>query len=181
MGHLFSSSEETRYYWLEHQNEDFGAYIWRDAIRRSSKARSRLTFLEMWLAEGSCMKRAFLYILASKTSSYRCIPVTTVSFYQFWPVLFLLWAFLFKNPHLKIFHWKLKRCLFGWLYTFKRNFSIMEFFSDFLTNVLEFPLKFWKESRNQDILSPWVLWLWYFGPDQPKISEKEVKCHLFLL
>ena len=163
MGHLFSSSEETRYYWLEHQNEDFGAYIWRDAIRRSSKARSRLIFLETWLAEGSCMKRAFLYILASKTSSYRCIPVTTVSFYQFWPVLFLLWAFLFKNPHLKIFHWKLKRCLFGWLYTFKRNFSkngIFLWFFDERSWVSTQILKRKQKSRHFEPLGSLTLIFW---------------------
>ena len=88
MGHLFSSSEETRYYWLEHQNEDFGAYIWRDAIRRSSEAQSRLTFQETWLADGFC-KRKRKTLLDRKTSIYRIFRIAISSPNRFLPVILL--------------------------------------------------------------------------------------------
>ena len=172
MGHLFSSSEETRYYWLEHQNEDFGAYIWRDAIRRSSEARSRLTFQETWLADGFCRrKRNIFTLLDCKTSIYRITQIAVASHYRFQPDIFHherfylnLAAFLRMVVFFKILGFFIKVVFF---------FEIWRTMAFFHLN----------PEKKAEIKTFWtlVLWLWYFGPDQPKISEKEVRCHLFLL
>ena len=158
--------------WIDCRIEDFEAYICRDAIRRSSEARSRLTFLETWLADAFCRrKRNILLLLDGKTSIYRRTRIAELVITGF-NRIFLITRDL---------TWIWRR-FFGWLYSLK--------FLGFFIKVVFF-FEFWRTraffhlnpEKKAEIKTFWtlVLWLWYFGPDQPKISEKEVKCHLFLL
>ena len=183
MGHLFSSSEETRAWLLARMpNWGFGGL--------SLQGRD-------WLYKGSVLGAYFSRdvigwrVLYEKSVSlhFWLVKLVVTGAFQLQPYLFTSFDRFFsyyehsfsKILTLKFFIGNWSGVSLDGCTRLNGIFWKMEFFSDFLTNVLEFPLKFWKESRNQDILSPWVLWLWYFGPDHPKILEKEVRCHLFLL